>query len=119
MFVSSAPGKSPESIAFKREFASGRLTCSSTPLTPSAKATRLTIKLAESISGEESRQRAVTRIAYQWAREEPSAALEYVNSSTVIGEESRERIAEMAERAAAGEEPERRGFDGPGRPRGR
>jgi hypothetical protein len=78
-----------------------------------------TIQLAESISGEESRQRAVTRIAYQWAREEPAAALEYVNSSTVIGEESKERIAEMAERAAAGGEPERRGFDGPGRPRGR
>lgn len=30
-----------------------------------------TIRLAETISGEESRQRAVTRVAYEWAREDP------------------------------------------------
>jgi len=71
-----------------------------------------TIRLAETISGEESRQRAVTRVAYQWAREEPAAAIEYVNSSAVIGEESKGRILEMAERAATGEETGGgRGFD--------
>ncbi len=71
-----------------------------------------TIGLAETISGEESRQRAVTRVAYQWARDEPAAAIEYVNSSTVIGEESKGRILEMAKRAAAGEETGGgRGFD--------
>lgn len=75
-----------------------------------------TIRLAESISGEESRQRAVTRVAYQWARDDPAGAIEYVNSSTVIGEESKGRILEAAERAASGEETGGgRGFDRRGR----
>ncbi len=74
-----------------------------------------TIRLAETISGEESRQRAVTRVAYEWAREDPQATLQYLETTEAIGEESRERISEMAERAAAGEEVGRGGFRGPGR----
>lgn len=76
-----------------------------------------TIKLAETISGEESRRRAVTRVAYDWAREDPAAVIQYLETTDVIGEESRERISQMAERAAAGEDVGGRGFGGP--PRGR
>ena len=71
-----------------------------------------TIRLAETISGEEDRQRAVTRVAYEWAREDPQATLQYLETTEVIGEESRQRISEMAERAAAGEEVGR-SFRGP------
>ncbi|MEC9055607.1 MAG: hypothetical protein VX633_09895 [Verrucomicrobiota bacterium] len=71
-----------------------------------------TIRLAESISGEEDRQRAVTRVAYEWAREDPQATLQYLETTEVIGEESRQRISDMAERAAAGEEVGR-SFRGP------
>ena len=74
-----------------------------------------TIRLAETISGEESRRRAVTRVAYEWARQDPQATLQYLDTTEAIGEESRERISEMAERAAAGEEVGRGGFRGPGR----
>ena len=77
------------------------------------------MKLAESITSEESRQRTVTRVAYDWAREEPAAAIQYVESSPLLGEESKQRIVERAERAAAGEETRGRGFDGPRGPRGR
>ena len=72
-----------------------------------------TIRLAESISGEESRQRAVTRVAYEWARQDPQATLQYLETTEAIGEESRQRISDMAERAAAGEEVGRGGFRGP------
>lgn len=71
-----------------------------------------TIRLAETISGEEDRQRAVTRVAYEWAREDPQATLQYLETTEVIGEDSRQRISEMAERAAAGEEVGR-SFRGP------
>ena len=71
-----------------------------------------TIRLAETISGEADRQRAVTRVAYEWAREDPEATLQYLETTDVIGEDSRERIAERAERAAAGEDVGR-GFRGP------
>ena len=74
------------------------------------------IRLAESISGEESRQQMVTRVANDWARSDPAAAIQYVESSAVIGEESKARIIETAERAAAGEDTGR-GFDGPRRRR--
>ena len=72
-----------------------------------------TIRLAETISGEDDRQRAVTRVAYEWAREDPEATLQYLETTDSIGEDSRERIAEMAERAAAGEEVGRGPFRGP------
>ena len=71
------------------------------------------IRLAETISGEDDRQRAVTRVAYEWAREDPEATLQYLETTDSIGEDSRERIAEMAERAAAGEEVGRGPFRGP------
>ncbi|HBM78280.1 MAG TPA: hypothetical protein DD438_09220 [Verrucomicrobiales bacterium] len=71
-----------------------------------------TIRLAETISGEDDRQRAVTRVAYEWAREDPEATLQYLETTDAIGEDSRKRISEMAERAAAGEEVGR-GFRGP------
>ena len=71
-----------------------------------------TIRLAETISGEDDRQRAVTRVAYEWAREDPEATLQYLETTDAIGEDSRERIAERAERAAAGEDVGR-GFRGP------
>ena len=71
-----------------------------------------TIRLAETISGEEDRQRAVTSVAYEWAREDPQATLQYLETTEVIGEDSRQRISEMAERAAAGEEVGR-SFRGP------
>ncbi len=71
-----------------------------------------TIRLAETISGEEDRQRAVTRVAYEWARQDPQATLQYLETTEVIGEDSRQRISEMAERAAAGEEVGR-SFRGP------
>ncbi|MCH2579963.1 MAG: hypothetical protein MK133_02045, partial [Planctomycetes bacterium] len=74
-----------------------------------------TIRLAETISGEESRQRAVTRVAYEWARQDPQAPLQSLDTTEAIGEASRERISELAERAAAGEEVGRGGFRGPGR----
>jgi len=72
-----------------------------------------TIRLAETISGEDDRQRAVTRVAYEWAREDPEATLQYLETTDSIGEDSRERIAGMAERAAAGEEVGRGPFRGP------
>lgn len=71
------------------------------------------IRLAETISGEDDRQRAVTRVAYEWAREDPEATLQYLETTDSIGEDSRERIAGMAERAAAGEEVGRGPFRGP------
>ena len=54
----------------------------------------------------------MTRVAYEWAREDPEATLQYLETTDAIGEDSRERISEMAERAAAGEEVGR-GFRGP------
>ena len=74
-----------------------------------------TIRLAETISGEEDRQRAVTRVAYEWARQDPQATLRYLENAEAIGEESRQRISEMAERVAAGEEVERPFRGPPGR----
>ena len=74
-----------------------------------------TIRLAETISGEEDRQRAVTRVAYEWARQDPQATLRYLETAEAIGEDSRQRISEMAERVAAGEEVERPFRGPPGR----
>ncbi len=61
-----------------------------------------TIGLAETISNEEQRTRAVQRVAYQWIRQDSDAAMSYVTSSTVLSDESKQRMTSMAERIAEG-----------------
>jgi len=51
------------------------------------------INLAESISDEESRGRAVAMTAMRWMRDEPDAARAYIESSTSIPEAMKARIA--------------------------
>jgi len=51
------------------------------------------INLAESISDEESRGRAVAMTAMRWMRDEPDAARAYIESSTSIPEDMKARIA--------------------------
>ncbi len=60
------------------------------------------IALAESISDEGDRERVVQRVAYQWIREDKGAALDYVQSSSALSEESKERMTSMADRIEEG-----------------
>lgn len=79
-----------------------------------------TIAIAETISNEETRERTVSRVAFQWMREDSDAALNYVQSSTALSDETKERVSGMAERMAeggGGDRPFGRGGPGGG-PRG-
>jgi hypothetical protein len=61
------------------------------------------MSLAETISDDGQREGAVQRVAFEWFREDREAALNYVESSTAISEETRERMILAAERMASGQ----------------
>lgn len=60
------------------------------------------IRLAETISGEETRQQIVTCVTFEWARDEPAAALQYAQSSEYLGDGVRKRLIDMMERDVYG-----------------
>ena len=76
-----------------------------------------TIALAESISNDGEREEAVSRVAYQWMRDDTEAALNYIENSTALSDNAKDRMIETAERIAEGggdgDRPFGRG--GPGR----
>jgi hypothetical protein len=80
------------------------------------------LRLAESIGDEESRQRAVAVTAMRWMQDDKDAALAYIQQTDSLGDEAKERIIERAE----GGGDDRGGFGrggpgggGPGGGRGR
>ena len=68
------------------------------------------LTLAESISDEGSRSRAVGVAAIRWAQEDTEAAVEYVQNSMTLSADAKERIIERA----SGGGDDRRGRGGPG-----
>jgi hypothetical protein len=65
------------------------------------------ISLAETITNEEDRQRAVGVAAMQWMQSDPEAAKAYIQSSTSISDEAKQRLQEGGGRGGFG-----RGFGG-------
>lgn len=73
------------------------------------------IKVAETIGDEEDRSRTVGMTAMRWMREDPEAAKAYIEQSTVLSDEAKQRLTE--ERGDRGGPPG--GGPGGGRGRGR
>jgi hypothetical protein len=72
-----------------------------------------TIQLAESISDEGARNRTVGMAAMRWMQEDKEAATSYIQQSTVLSDETKQRLLEGGERGFGG-----RGGPGGGRGRG-
>ena len=74
---------------------------------------RESLSLAETITNEDSRSRAVGVAAVRWAQDDKEAAVEYVQNSASLSDRSKERIIERA----SGGGGDRRGWGGRGRGR--
>lgn len=75
------------------------------------------LQLAESIGDDGSRQRAVASTAMRWMQDDRDAALEYIETTGALAEETKERILNRVEEGGDDRGPFGRG--GPGGPPGR